>query len=123
TEMLDETSENLREKKIQENIFLSSYWSKYSDNQDFHTNDYQNFFANDNQNFSANDDALNNIVNIENEIENNLYETTNTTNNIVDNKNETENDLYEATSTTNIVANDAENQIIEHHYCYRRRYE
>lgn len=62
-----------------------------------HTNDAQNFSANDN------------IVDIENKIENDLYETTSTTN-IVDNETEIEIDLYETTSTTNIV-------------CCRRRYE
>ncbi|KAF0437011.1 hypothetical protein F8M41_004528 [Gigaspora margarita] len=114
--MLGESSEDLQEKvnREHENNRLEEYWkgiieerllvsinvshrSEDSEDQDLHTNDAQNFSANDN------------IVDIENKIENDLYETTSTTN-IVDNETEIEIDLYETTSTTNIV-------------CCRRRYE
>ncbi|CAG8794269.1 31071_t:CDS:2 [Gigaspora margarita] len=82
-------SEKIQEKKNKINS-LSSHWSEDSEDQDLHTNDAQNFSANDN------------IVDIENEIENDLYETTSTIN-IVDNETQIEIDLYETTSTTNIV--------------------
>ncbi|RIB15081.1 hypothetical protein C2G38_1606393 [Gigaspora rosea] len=70
-------------------ISFSSHWSEGS--KDLHANDGQNLSANDN------------IVDIENATK------------IVNNENE--DDLYETTSTTNTIHDDAE---IEHHHRYKR---